>query len=484
MPSSDLDYSHIFANQLNVYGDNVAIIEASGNCISYLKLDELIDALHLSISKKFKRHVKNAHEMKKLFIILMDNSLESVVNYLYCLKYNHAALLLSDDIHNDYLAGIIELYQPSGILSARDNESSIRVLSLDDHEDIHPDLAVLLSTSGSTGSPKQVRLSRQNIQENAASICAYLSITEDQRAISSLPAHYSYGLSVINSHLLAGASIVVTNASIVTRGFWELFNKHSVTSFSGVPYTYEVLEKLRFIRMDLPSLQYMTQAGGRLPKKLVTLFSEALHEKGKRLYLMYGQTEATARIAYLPPEKIKQHPDSIGLAIPKGDLYLKNEEGHLIEQCEVVGELIYRGPNVMMGYARSRADLVKPSELSELATGDRAYRNEQGLFFIVGRSNRTVKVFGLRVDLDDLENKLSENGLKAYALELEGAILLVTDLNEIKQDIVEYLSNVVALNKSCFKVVVLDSIPRTLNSKVNYSTLKERLIDIAAQGAK
>jgi acyl-CoA synthetase (AMP-forming)/AMP-acid ligase II len=465
-------YQQLFATFLAVHEDKTALILESGNHISYVQLDERVDVFKLNVADAFKRYSTgdDEPEYKKLFFILMDNSLASLVSYLFCLREGHVALLLSPDTEAGDLSTLVKCYQTNGILRSHLGETSIEVCS-NTQLNLHADLAILLSTSGSTGSPKQVRLSRQNIQENAVSISQYLSIKDDERAITSLPPHYSYGLSVINSHLLAGASIVLTNESVVSRVFWDLFKTHGATSLAGVPYTYEVLDKLRFLRMNLPTLRYMTQAGGRLSKGLVELFSTALAQQGKRFYVMYGQTEATARIAYLSGDQLSHYPDSIGMAIPQGSLSLKDEQGRLIEQVNVAGELVYQGPNVMMGYALGIADLSKSSVLSELNTGDIAYRNEAGCYFIVGRSKRIAKVFGLRIDLDDLERVLSENDLSAFVIELASKLVLVLDNKNHQADLSNYVTDILKLHSASFEVVILTDIPRTSNGKVNYAKL-------------
>jgi len=331
----------------------------------------------------------------------------------------------------------------------------------------------LLSTSGSTGSAKQVRLSYQNIQSNADAISDYLELNETERAITTLPMHYSYGLSVINSHLSVGASIVLTNASLMNRAFWDLFKEHKVTSLAGVPYTYALLEKLRFNQMDLSSLRYMTQAGGKMGQKRVQHFADILAEQGKRFFIMYGQTEATARISYLPPKDLETFPESIGIAIPEGQLSLENEKGLVITEPDVVGELVYQGENVMMGYALSQADLSKGSELKQLHTGDLAYQDERGYFYIVGRQSRFIKLFGVRIDLDDLELRLKEKGWQAFCIGNDNKLgVACLDDKQIKA-VTHYLTEAVNLHQSAFVVCYVPTTPLTENGKVSYVALEK-----------
>ncbi len=262
------------------------------------------------------------------------------------------------------------------------------------------ELAILLSTSGSTGSPKLVRLSYSNLQANAASITQYLNPTPDERALTVLPPHYSYGLSVINSHLQAGASLVLREVSVLSPAFAETIRSQAVTSLSGVPDIYQMLWRAGFNKQDFPSLRTLTQAGGRMDDKLTRAFSKLAGERDWRFFVMYGQTEATARISYVPPEHLTEKIGSIGVAIPDGQLHIDPANS----------ELLYTGPNVMMGYANCRADLALGDEQhSLLRTGDLARQDEDGYFYITGRLKRFIKLAGSRIGLDEVEEQLQQH---------------------------------------------------------------------------
>jgi len=221
---------------------------------------------------------------------------------------------------------------------------------------------LLLTTSGSTGSPKLVRLSAKNLQSNAAAIAEYLGLTREERAITVLPMNYTYGLSVINSHLHSGARILLTNAPVIQKPFWEFFHLQEATSLVGVPYTYAMYHRMGLFKMELPSLRYMTQAGGKLPAAMVKEFAQWARTRGIRFFVMYGQTEATARMSYLPPDRVIEKTASVGVAIPGGRFSILDANNREITQSGVDGELVYRGPNVSLGYAESRADLEKEDE--------------------------------------------------------------------------------------------------------------------------
>ena len=260
---------------------------------------------------------------------------------------------------------------------------------------LHEDLGILLSTSGSTGSPKLVRLTYENIYSNALAISNYLSIDQNERPITSLPMHYSFGLSIINSHLIEGATILLTKNSLMEREFWSFLQLHKGTSLSGIPYSFEILKKNSVFKMDLPYLKTITQAGGRLSDDLNTEFSEFCKKKKIRFYIMYGQTEATARMSYLPFNNSISKIGSIGIPIPGGEFSLIDENGSTIEENDIEGELVYKGKNVSLGYAFCIKDFSKGDENNGvLFTGDIAKRDSDGYYYIVGRKNVLLNYLG------------------------------------------------------------------------------------------
>ncbi|MCF1711074.1 AMP-binding protein [Tabrizicola sp. J26] len=295
--------------------------------------------------------------------------------------------------------------------------------------DPHPDLRLLLSTSGSTGDPKLVRLSARNIDSNARSIAEYLAITVTDRAMTTLPMFYSYGLSVLNSYLASGAALILTERSVVDPAFWREFSHHDATSLALVPHQFDLLDRNGFSERDLPKLRYITQAGGKLPTETVRRFHAMGIKAGWDLVLMYGQTEAAPRISYVPPEALPGAADTIGRAIPGGHLRLEDEAGVEITRPGIPGELIYEGPNVMMGYAETREDLARNPEVDQLRTGDIAELTNAGLFRIVGRLKRFVKLFGLRLSLDQIEAFLCDSGIPAHAVTVDDNLVILHEKN-------------------------------------------------------
>jgi len=347
---------------------------------------------------------------RRLVLVQGAHTVDAVVAHLGALAGGHV-VLLSGDAAVDSLA---LAYRPDVVIGP----AVVEVREGTTH-DLHPDLALLLSTSGSTGSPKLVRLSHDNVLSNAAAIADYLALRPGDIAATTLPMHYCYGLSVLHSHLLAGAALLLTDRSVLEPEFWDEVRRHGVTSFAGVPHTFELLDRVGFAEMDLPSLRYLTQAGGKLAPADVRRHAELGARRGYDLFVMYGQTEATARMAYLPPNLVLEAPEAIGVPIPGGSFHLeplperplaRSDEGTV-----AVGELVYDGPNVMLGYAESPADLARGRELDRLRTGDVARLRTDGLYEVIGRRSRITKVFGLRIDLDHVERVLATKGVIAAA---------------------------------------------------------------------
>lgn len=349
---------------------------------------------------------------RRLVLVEGANRLGSLIGYLGALAGGHVVLLVPSE-SAPARASLRAAYDPDAVVGA---DGTVSLLREQPAHALHPELALLLSTSGSTGSPKLVRLSWDNLAANADQIASYLKIRESDCAATTLPLHYCYGLSVLHSHLSRGASIALTDLSVVDECFWTFFRESGATSLAGVPYTFDLLERVGFAAMDLPRLRYVTQAGGRLDPARVRQWSTVGRERGWDLFVMYGQTEATARMAYLPPDLAHEHPSSIGVPVPGGSF-------------EVVdGELVYSGPNVMLGYAASPADLALGRTVDRLRTGDLGRRDESGLYEVTGRRSRFCKVLGHRIDLDRVERGLRTAGHDVRCAGREG--LLAVALRE------------------------------------------------------
>lgn len=331
--------------------------------------------------------------------------------------------------------------------------------------EIHPDLSLLLSTSGSTGSAKLVRLTRANLAANASSIAEYLGLTPAERPITSLPMPYSYGLSVINSHLHAGAAIVLSEDGVLRREFWDAVDRYRCTSFAGVPYTYQLLLQAGLLATKGASLKTLTQAGGRLEERLIAQMLKLAGERGWQFFVMYGQTEATARISYVPFERSGEKIGSVGLSVPGGSLALDGE----------TGELIYSGPNTMMGYAESRTDLARGDDLQGvLRTGDLARQDADGFFYINGRLKRFLKLFGKRFNLDDVEKVLSSHFEGALGCHGRDDLLMVAiERCSDPRTAVDLICQLFDLPRTAVQVTAVQELPRTANGKLDYERMRK-----------
>jgi acyl-CoA synthetase (AMP-forming)/AMP-acid ligase II len=337
---------------------------------------------------------------------------------------------------------------------------------------VHADLSLLLTTSGSTGNPKLVRLTARNLASNACRIAEYLGLSPDERAVQSLPMHYSYGLSVLNSHLVAGGSVVLTPHSFMRPEFWRDADEHEATSFAGVPYMYETLHRLRFDPAQHPSIRTYTQAGGALRRDLIAHFHDRASRAGARLVVMYGQTEATARISYVPPERLADKIGSIGIPIPGGRLRLEPVDG-LETRAQ---ELVYEGENVMMGYAESPADLALGDvQRGVLRTGDLGTVDGDGYFAVAGRLKRFAKLFGRRVSLEDVEREL-EATFPVRAIVIEGANALVVcaavDGAFPDREMVTHLARFLSVPPTAIVVRRIPELPLTSAGKKDYKALE------------
>lgn len=455
-------------------GDRVALIEG-GRSITYEELARTTEAIQARLPRR------------SLVFCLCGNTAGSVAGYLALTDGGSVPLLLDARISGELLGYLAEAYKPAYFwMPATMREKYLDyepVLEIEGYclarTGLEPcpmndALCVLISTSGSTGSPKLVRQSYANIRANTESIIEYLGITPQERAITSLPMNYVYGLSVLNTHIYAGATLVLTNLNPYAKRFWQLVNEEKVTSFAGVPFTYEMIDKLSILKLELPTLKTMTQAGGKLSPELHRKYAEWAAEHGKQFIVMYGASEATARMGYLPFERSIEKQGSMGIPIPGGRFELIDADGNVIDAPDQVGELVYYGANVTLGYALTGADLIKPDEnAGRLLTGDMAKRDAEGFYFIVGRKKRFLKILGKRVNLDEMERLLKRRfdtvDIACAGKDDELWIYVVDE--SLKSAVVEYIFAETDINRKLQKVAVLPEIPKNASQKILYSQL-------------
>lgn len=385
--------------------DKVAAIDDSGRYITY---GEICD---------FAAEFAKQMPQRSLIFILSENCIASLLGYTAALSNRIVPLIISAATEEGLYNHLYELYQPEYLwMPQAKAEGKEVVFSAWDYclvktgnpsTLMYDELSLLLPTSGSTGSPKLVRHSYRNIEANADNVRRLFKLDGTEKAMAILPMHYTMGLSVIASHLWAGATLLLSGRSLLDKEFWATLKE--ATSFTGVPYSYEILTKMRFTRMDLPNLKVITQGGGKLTEAMWNTLAQYAADKGKQFIATYGQSECTARMAYLPPELALQKVCSVGIAEPGGQLSIVDDNGNESFEGEAQGEMVYRGENVTLGYATCREDLMKGDENHGLMhTGDLAYRDADGCYFIIGRLKRFLKIYGLRIGLDEVERMITD----------------------------------------------------------------------------
>lgn len=423
------------------------------------------------------------HDSKALVLCAGDRDLPTLLAYLAALRLGHAVAFLpaSNEILSAYQpefvipapgrgTGLADLgYRPAaepiaGTTIFRRNSSRAA-------GEIFTDTALLLATSGSTGSPKTVRLSYSGLADNTAAVIRALGITAAERAPTTLPITHAYGLSVLNTHLLAGAGVVLSDRSPLSLATWDHLIRSGATSFAAVPTTYAAFGPAHAGLLGRSKIRTMTQSGARLGDDLTMRLVRMMDRRDGRFFVMYGQTEATSRIARLNPADLPRRLGSVGTAVPGGTITIRSAPVHA-RAVPGEGAVHYRGPGVMLGYGTRRADLCRGAEVDFLDTGDLGYLRD-GYLYLTGRTKRIVKVLGVRTSLDDLERLVERPGHPtAVICGTDDVVQLVgagdTAVHEQqRRQLVEALG--VPSRHVTFRHV--GCLPRTPGGKVDYQTL-------------
>lgn len=454
--------------------DAEAAVDDSGRRMTYGKLCDICEEISHVISSR------------ELVFILCRNCLGAFSGYMGFVSAKAVPLLLNEAMEEGMLRSMIDLYHPSYLWVPERRAGEFEgetVYSCYDYALIrtgrkapalHENLSLLLTTSGSTGSPKLVRHSYRNLEASARNIASFFGFTSSERAMADLPMQYTMGLSVLHSHMIVGATVLLTEYSLLSSDFWEYLKNERATNFTGVPFSYECFKRLRFTRMDLPDLTTLAQGGGKLTDEMFRELAEYADRTGKRFFATFGQTECTARMAYCPPDRALEKTGTIGIAIPEGELFLLDDDGREIKETVAEGEMGYRGPNVTMGYATTPEELLLGDEWhGETHTGDMARRDEDGFYYIIGRKTRFLKLYGYRVSLDQTERMLETAfGVECACTGTDKRMEIYVTSEEHADEIPSYLAKATGILKGAFHVSVIDSIPRNESGKIRYKDLK------------
>ena len=455
----------------------IAAIDSQGQQLTYGELRDFADM------------AKELMPLRSLVFLLVENNVGGIAWTIGNICAGNVPLILNAHLDGGLYQNLYELYRPpfvcvpEGMAEKYPYETVATVYGYTlmktgcEACPMNDELSHLLPTSGSTGSPKLVRHKYDNIEAAALNISTFFELTEKDRPLMVLPLYYTMGLSMVFSHLYVGATVLITNLSMTDRNFWQFIKEERATSFTGVPYSYEILNLMRFFRMDLPDLSLLTQGGGRMPKELNLKFAEWCRDTGRRWIATYGQSECTARMTWLPPKWAVEKVGSIGIAVPNGKLSLVDMEGHPITSPNTEGEMCYSGKNVTMGYARNREDLLLGDERNGfIRTGDLAYFDEDGCYYIVGRMGRFLKLFGMRVGLDECEKiiKGKFSGLECACVGTDEKMLVYLTDENYKDQVKEELVSRLKLVASSFEVRIINEIPRSEAGKILYAKLKNK----------
>lgn len=458
-------------------GASTAAIDSEGGRLTYGEL------------RDFAGHAGRMMPARSLLFLLVENDVGGIAWTIGNICAGNVPLILNAHMDEGLYDSLLALYQPPYVcvpdamagrfpyptVAAAHGYTLLRTGN--EPCGMNDELSHLLPTSGSTGSPKLVRHKYENIEASALNISTFFGLTEADRPLMVLPLYYTMGLSVVFSHLYVGATVLITKLSMTDRGFWRFMREERATSFTGVPYSFEILSLMRFFRMDLPDLKLLTQGGGRMPRELNLRFAEFCRDSGREWIATYGQSECTARMAWLPAKWAIEKVGSIGIAVPNGELSLTDMDGHPVTTPNTEGEMCYRGRNVTMGYARSREDLLLGDERRGfIRTGDLAYFDEDGCYYIVGRMGRFLKLFGMRVGLDECERIIKGRFADVECACVgtdERMLVYLTDgryMDEVKDELVARLR----LVASSFEIRVIPEIPKNGAGKILYAQLDNK----------
>ncbi len=348
------------------------------------------------------------------------------------------------------------------------------------------DLAAIIYTSGSTGEPRGVMLSHRNFVSNAQAIISYLELTAADRAMCVLPFYYVYGLSVLHSHLAVGASVVIDNRFAFPNVVLGAMGTHAVTGFAGVPSTFALLlHRSNLDTTPLPTLRYVTQAGGNMPPPKVLEWLERVPRA--QFYVMYGATEAAARLTYVPPKDLRRKLGSIGVPIPSVTITVVRDDGSVAEPGEVC-ELVASGPNIAQGYWNDSAETAARFGPLGYRTGDLGYADTEGFLFLVGRRHDMIKVGSHRVGAKEIEDVLhaheavNEAAVIAAPHEINGEVpvafvSLKSALADPERQLQAHCAARMAPHKVPVRVTIEPDLPKLAGTgKIDKRSLRSRLI--------
>lgn len=454
----------------------IALKDTNGHALTYQELAARIE------------EVKQLKLERSVAFILAGNNVETIALFLALLECRVVPFILNAKLDATLLERYIFLYQPRYICRPGNGKMQFREERLITHflgyeiweennvkdYEIHESLSFLLATSGSTGSPKLVRYSYHNLLAGVDNVAQIFQLNSASKGLINLPVYFVQGFVAALAHLWAGGEALLSDLNLISRDYWDLLRNSKCTFITGVPFSWEVMVRLGLLKMTLPDLKILNVGGGSLDTQLFTRLAEWADKTGKKLIITYGATETVSRMMYLPPDLVMKKTGSIGYPVPHGRMELVDESGDSITDVQKIGEMIYSGSNVSLGYAESWKDLAKGDERhGRYATGDIAYFDEDGCYFVIGRKARFTKIFGYRIGLDEVEAILKAK----FAIPLactgdDQCVRVYVECDVDERDIVRFISEKLKLLPAIFKVIRIPSIPRNNAGKILYAELK------------
>lgn len=466
--------------------DNIFIKNDKGESVTYKET--------LDYTLKIKEVIS-----ERCFVFLFTkNNIGGVLNYVACIKNRIVPFLLSAETNKELVNNLLEVYKPRYIflpVELKDNYKDYKIVYEDydysilrtnynEEEKLDEDLCMCTSTSGSTGTQKLVRLSYQNIAENTMQgwDFFYTNLERENipldnsnfKCLVALPINYSFVLLIINIVLWGGGVVLITERNPFEKEFWEFFVREKANTFHGIPYHCEILNKIGFFENQYPDLQIMIIAGGVLSNELYDK-CVSFAKRNKTIFgIGYGQSEATAVISELEGDKVESKKGSIGKGLTGMNLYLIDDAGNKINKPGIDGELVVEGNNIALGYSKDRKDLSKGNEFNKvLYTGDIAVFDEDGYFYIKGRKSRFVKLYGNRINLDDIELLIKKEykNLDIACVGKDEKIYIFINDEKYQNEVEAFILSKLNLNKKAIETKYMEKIPRNESGKVLYSSL-------------
>lgn len=420
----------------------------------------------IKFSDKLSKNIKK----NSIIILIAKNDITSISFYVSSIKNNYCLIILDENSDFDFINKTVKKFRCNYVFYPKNsfyfNKKKNKKFYFNNYclEEVSTKIqnfnyknSIILTTSGTTASPKFVRLSNENLYKNSKQIINYLRINRKDKTITTLPMAYSFGLSIINSHLESGSIIVINNEPIFSKKFWEIIKKNKIVSFGTVPMVYDYLRRIKFENLIYSSLKYLTVAGGNVSKDTLIYLLDICKKNKIKFFVMYGQTEASPRMSYYEMTKYPEKIGSIGRPVQNARFEIHNKE------------LVFFGENVSLGYAKNFQDLKKGDvNRGKIKTGDLGYRDQDQFYYLSGRKKKISKLFGLRIDLKEIEIMLNKKKMEVKALIDDKKLKIECLKGNDNEKIKELIFKKYKINKNFIEIIEKSNFSKNTNYKNLY----------------